>query len=138
MSSSSSGRSNEPSDPIIAGRPSKSAVEQPRGSCSPQGSTMLRMKPSLILTSAAAALLVLTGCGKSESTTPSASTAPATAAGVKPYPLTVCPVSDEKLGSMGDPVVFVHAGQEIKLCCKNCRKDFDKEPAKYLAKLAAK
>jgi hypothetical protein len=99
---------------------------------------MIRMKPGLILSSFAAALLVLTGCDKSDSTAPAASAAPATAAGVKPYPLTVCPVSDEKLGSMGDPVVFVHAGQEIKLCCKNCRKDFDKEPAKYLAKLTAK
>jgi hypothetical protein len=47
-------------------------------------------------------------------------------------------VSGEKLGSMGDPVVFVHVGQEIKLCCKSCRADFDKEPAKFLAKLAAK
>ncbi len=93
---------------------------------------MLRMKPRLILAPFAAALLVLTGCDKSDTA------APATAAGVKPYPLTVCPVSDEKLGSMGDPVVFVHAGQEIKLCCKNCRKVFDAAPAKYLAKLTGK
>lgn len=99
---------------------------------------MIRMKPSLILTSFAAALLVLTGCDKSDSTAPSTSAVPATAAGVKPYPLTLCPVSDEKLGSMGDSVVFVHAGQEIKLCCKSCRKDFDAAPAKYLAKLTAK
>ena len=96
------------------------------------------MKSSLILTSFAAALLVLSGCDKSDSAAASAAAAPATAAGVKPYPLTVCPVSDEKLGSMGDPVVFVHAGQEIKLCCKNCRKDFDAAPAKYLAKLSGK
>ena len=99
---------------------------------------MIRMKPSLIPACLAAALLILTGCDKSGSTASSPSSAPATAAGVKPYPLTVCPVSDEKLGSMGDPVVFVHAGQEIKLCCKNCRKDFDASPAKYLAKLAGK
>ena len=44
-------------------------------------------------------------------------------------------MSGEKLGGMGEPVVFVHQDQEIKLCCKNCRKDFDAEPAKYLAKL---
>ena len=62
----------------------------------------------------------------------------AKSASVKPYPLKTCIVSGEKLGEMGEPVVFVHEGQEIKLCCKNCRKDFDKEPAKYLAKLAAK
>ena len=58
-----------------------------------------------------------------------------TTAGAKPYPLGVCPVSGEKLGGMGEPVVFVYQGQEIKLCCKNCRKDFDAEPPKYLAKL---
>jgi len=54
---------------------------------------------------------------------------------VKPYPLDKCIVSDEKLGVEGKPVVFIHEGQEIKLCCQDCRKDFDANPAKYLAKL---
>lgn len=53
----------------------------------------------------------------------------------KPYPLKTCVVSGEKLGEMVDPYVFVHKGQEIKLCCKNCLKDFNKEPAKYIKKL---
>jgi hypothetical protein len=53
----------------------------------------------------------------------------------KPYPLDKCIVSDEKLGEMGKPYVFTHDGQEIKLCCKSCLKDFNKEPAKYLKKL---
>lgn len=57
---------------------------------------------------------------------------------VKPYPLDTCIVSDEKLGEMGKPVVFVYQGQEIKLCCKHCRKDFDKNPADYLKKLERK
>ena len=61
-----------------------------------------------------------------------------TAAGVKPYPLKVCIVSGDKLGEMGAPVVKVVNGQEIKFCCKDCVKDFDKEPAKYLTKLAGK
>lgn len=26
----------------------------------------------------------------------------------------------------------------VKLCCKDCRKDFDKDPAKYLKKLSDK
>ncbi len=55
----------------------------------------------------------------------------------KPYPLDKCIVSDEKLGA--DPgmktFVFTHEGQEIKLCCKSCQKDFNKNPAKYLKKL---
>ena len=42
----------------------------------------------------------------------------------KAYPLKTCIVSDEDLGSMGDPFVFTHEGQEIKLCCKSCQKDF--------------
>lgn len=54
---------------------------------------------------------------------------------VKPYPLDKCIVSDEKLGVEGKPVVFVHEGQEIKLCCQDCRKDFDANPSKFLAKL---
>lgn len=53
----------------------------------------------------------------------------------KPYPLDKCIVSDEKLGEMGKPFVFTHEGQEIKLCCKSCQKDFKKAPAKYLKKL---
>ena len=36
--------------------------------------------------------------------------------------------SGEKLGEMGEPFVFVHEGREIKLCCKDCQKDFKKDP----------
>ena len=54
-----------------------------------------------------------------------------------PYPLDTCLVSGEKLGGDPDmqPYTFVHEGQEIKLCCKSCLKDFNKDPGKYLAKL---
>ena len=57
----------------------------------------------------------------------------------KPYPLDTCLVSDEKLGADANmkTFVFTHEGQEIKLCCKSCQKDFKKEPAKYLKKLEA-
>lgn len=58
-------------------------------------------------------------------------------AAAKPYPLKTCLVSDEELGSMGDPLVMVFGEQQIKFCCKNCPPDFKKEPAKYLSKLAA-
>jgi hypothetical protein len=53
----------------------------------------------------------------------------------KPYPLQTCVVTDEKLGDMGKPYVFEHAGREIKLCCKSCLKDFNRDTAKYLKKL---
>jgi YHS domain-containing protein len=49
--------------------------------------------------------------------------------------LTTCPVSGDKLGEMGKPYVFVYKGQEVKLCCPSCKKDFDKDPAKYLKKI---
>jgi hypothetical protein len=55
----------------------------------------------------------------------------------KPYPLTKCLVTDEGFDH-GKPYTFVHEGQEIKLCCKDCLADFKKEPAKYLSKLTSK
>lgn len=56
----------------------------------------------------------------------------------KPYPLSTCIVSGEKLGEMGKPVVIIKDGQEVKLCCKNCIKDFNKEPKKFLKEIAEK
>ena len=53
----------------------------------------------------------------------------------KAYTLKTCPVSDEKLGDMGDPYVFTHEGREIKLCCKGCLKDFNKDSAKFVKKI---
>jgi len=55
----------------------------------------------------------------------------------KPDLLTTCPVSGDKLGEMGAPFVFEYKGQEVKLCCKDCKKDFDKDPAKYIKKVEA-
>ena len=56
---------------------------------------------------------------------------------IKPDLLTTCPVSGEKLGEMEPPTVIVYQGQEVKFCCASCKKDFDKDPAKYLAKIRA-
>jgi hypothetical protein len=59
------------------------------------------------------------------------------------YPLTTCVVSDDKLGgSMGKAIEYTYkqAGKPDRLvmfCCKDCIADFEKEPAKYLAKLDA-
>jgi len=56
----------------------------------------------------------------------------------KPYPLNTCVVSDEKFGGdMGDPYVFTYKDREVKLCCKGCLKDFNKEPDKYVKKMEA-
>lgn len=62
--------------------------------------------------------------------------APATEApAVTAYPLTTCIVGGEALDSKGEPVVMVHEGQEVKFCCKKCKKTFKEDPDSYLAKL---
>ena len=54
------------------------------------------------------------------------------------YPATTCIVSDEKLGGdMGPPVDIVVGNRLIRFCCKDCQKDFRKDPLKYLGKLHA-
>lgn len=76
--------------------------------------------------------------GQAEEKTPAAEGTNATASAeskAKPYPLDVCIVAGSKLGSMGEPFVLVHEGQELKFCCESCKPKFDAEPAKFLAKL---
>ena len=51
----------------------------------------------------------------------------------EPYTLDTCPVSKEKLGSMGDPVALKVDGREVKLCCKSCISNFSYDKAKYMA-----
>jgi YHS domain-containing protein len=52
----------------------------------------------------------------------------------KPYPLTVCVVSGQKLGPQ--TYTFDQAGYEVKLASKDYLPEFQKSPMKYLAKLA--
>ena len=54
---------------------------------------------------------------------------------VKPYPLNTCIVSDAELGSMGEPITYVHEGQEVKFCCAGCINEFKSDPEKYMKKL---
>ena len=56
---------------------------------------------------------------------------------VKPYALDYCVFSGDKLGEMGKPLSEVYEGQEIKFCCKDCKKTFDKDPAAGLKKYNA-
>ena len=37
---------------------------------------------------------------------------------------------------MGKPVTLIYKGQEMKFCCKDCVKDFKKNPEKWMKKLA--
>lgn len=45
-----------------------------------------------------------------------------------------CPVSGEPLGSMGTPIVVEAEGETVLLCCEACRKQFEKNPSKYVDK----
>lgn len=92
------------------------------------------MKSLLIIAAFAAAQAFAADAPKAPETKPAA---PATAA-PKPYPLKTCIVSDNDLDSMGEQASFVYQGQTIKVCCKPCVAKFEKNPAKYLKKLAGK
>jgi YHS domain-containing protein len=88
----------------------------------------MKTKISLILSTIT---LLFASCSKEEA----ASADSSDSAQTKPYPLEVCLVSGEKLGSMGEPTSLTHEGQEIKFCCDSCEPRFKKDPAKYLSKL---
>ena len=78
------------------------------------------MKQTLCIITAS---LILLGCGSTNF------------ADAKPYPLETCIVSENKLGSMGEPPRIVYKGQIIRFCCKPCIKKFRKDPEKYLVRL---
>ncbi len=54
---------------------------------------------------------------------------------VRPYTADTCIVMDSKLGSMGDPIVHVYEGQEVKFCCQPCVEEFESDPDFYLEKM---
>jgi YHS domain-containing protein len=51
------------------------------------------------------------------------------------YPLDHCIVTGEKLGSMGDPVIKVYDGREVRFCCGGCVKTFERDKVKWTKKL---
>lgn len=55
-----------------------------------------------------------------------------------PYPLTTCPISGEKLGSMGDPIVKKYDEREVRYCCDGCPEAFEKDLDASWAKLDKK
>lgn len=67
---------------------------------------------------------------------------PAAPADAANYPLKVCAVSSEELGSMGDPFDYIHKEEGkpdrlVRMCCEGCVKKFKKDPAKYLGRIDA-
>ncbi|MCB9838186.1 MAG: hypothetical protein H6813_02510 [Phycisphaeraceae bacterium] len=53
----------------------------------------------------------------------------------EPYSLDTCPVSGEMLGSMGDSIVKVYDGREVRFCCKGCVKDLEADQAGFMKKI---
>ena len=47
-----------------------------------------------------------------------------------------CPVTNLKLGSMGDPIAVEVEGRKVWTCCAACPPKLKADPAKYLARLA--
>ena len=59
-----------------------------------------------------------------------------TNAPVKPYPLNNCIICGMLVKGRTDAYSFVYKGQEIKLCDQSEKEEFDKNPDKYLKKIA--
>lgn len=85
------------------------------------------------LTAADGSMSAMGCCGGMSMTTPVTEIS----TNATPDLLKTCPVSGEKLGEMGKPLVFAYKDQEVKLCCKGCKKDFEKDPAKYIKLIRA-
>lgn len=82
------------------------------------------------------ACLVLYACGAGDKTPKTVGQPTADElAKARPYPLEWCIVSGETLGEMGEPVVRVYQGREVKFCCKSCIRDFESNMPRYMARL---
>jgi hypothetical protein len=51
------------------------------------------------------------------------------------YPLDTCVISDEKLGSMGEPIDFLYGTRLYRLCCGGCKKAVMKNADALWAKI---
>lgn len=56
----------------------------------------------------------------------------------EPYALDTCPVSGEELGMMGDSIVKVYDGREVRFCCDGCAEDFEADKKAFFKKIDAK
>jgi YHS domain-containing protein len=53
------------------------------------------------------------------------------------YALETCPISGMKLGGMGEPYDHVHGTRLVRFCCGSCRPKFDEDPEAAMAKVDA-
>ena len=57
-------------------------------------------------------------------------------AAMTPEQQKICPVTNLKLGAMGEPVAVEVGGRQVWTCCSACPPKLKAQPAKYLARLA--
>lgn len=88
----------------------------------------------LILSGGLAAALSLSSCGDDKTAENQNTENPSTESS---YPLDVCVVSGEKLGSMGESHVITHEGTEVRFCCEACLPTFNKDPDKFVGLVKA-
>jgi YHS domain-containing protein len=55
-----------------------------------------------------------------------------------PYTLDTCPISGMKLGAMGEAIVKVYDGREVRFCCNGCPEKFEADMEANFKKLDAK
>lgn len=49
-----------------------------------------------------------------------------------------CPVSGDMLGTMGKPIKVSIKGTDVWICCNGCKKELEKNPDEFIAKLKKK
>jgi hypothetical protein len=87
------------------------------------------MKPLVLL------LFLAFVCGPLRSPAADKQAPAAKSAQPRPYVLSMCLVSDEKLAK--DDPTLIYKDRIIQVCCDGCVKDFQKEPEKYLKLIVA-
>jgi YHS domain-containing protein len=100
------------------------------------------MNSKLLITSTGLAAILMGCAGQSANMSGMKmdSPSPATQPTIPPFQAvdlrnTVCPVSGDKVGDSSQ--VEVYDGKIYHLCCDDCHKDFEKDPGKYEAAVAA-
>ena len=102
---------------------------------------MKKLTILLALAFSLSAPLVLAAADQPSAAKPAAPDAAWLAKAKAEYPLKTCVVSDETIGgSMGDGIEYVYKQEGkpdrlVRFCCKDCLKDFTKDPAKYLKQI---
>jgi hypothetical protein len=81
------------------------------------------------------ALVLSLGCGGADAPTPTFASISTDADRKAAMAQKVCPVTDERLFSMGTPIKASAGGRSFFLCCANCEDDAAADFDEYFAKV---